>query len=140
MKKALVSFLLVSLVAGVKAHEVVSHTSIARAMVVQLQYADSKPFAFEAYEVYASGSDRPFHVGRTDHEGRAVFLPLGSGELRLRAFSADGHGLDLRFQPDGLAPSGADRADEDRFTRILLGIGVVLALFGAVQLFFRKRG
>jgi len=128
------------LVTGARAHEVTAQVSGAGAVVVKLQYADGQAFAFEAYEVLAAGNDHPIHVGRTDAEGRAVFLAPGPGELRLRAFSADGHGLDLRFVPEATAANASVRASEDRAARIMLGIGVVLALFGAAQLFLRRRG
>ncbi len=140
MRRALAGLLFALPWIAAEAHELVSQVSYASAAVVRLQYADGKAFAFEAYEVFAPGHDQPSQVGRTDAQGRAVFLAPSPGELRLRAFSADGHGVDMRFQPEVTVPSAASRSSEDRAARVMLGIGVVLALFGVAQLFLRKRG
>jgi len=118
------------------AHEVHHAVEAAGAVSVRLTFADGEPFAFEAFEVYAAGSDKPHAVGRTDAQGRAVFVPPSSGEVRFRAFSADGHGVDLKFDP----PRGGEAvAAEDRGAKLILGAGLLLALFGIVQLFVRRK-
>lgn len=132
-------------------HEVAHVVSARSAVVVELRYADGEPFAFEAYEVSQAGGERPFHVGRTDAAGRAVFLPPADGELRLRAFSEDGHGADLRFPPpreaSATAVAGTVTAEaraehaatgELRLARGVLGLAVLLALFAALRRFLRR--
>ncbi len=130
-------------------HEVAHVVSARSAVVVELRYADGEPFAFEAYEVSQAGGERPFHVGRTDAAGRAVFLPPADGEVRLRAFSEDGHGADLRFPPprEASATAGAVAAEvraanaasgELRLARGVLGLAVLLALFAALRRFLRR--
>ena len=121
------------------AHEVHHAVEAAGAVSVRLTFADGEPFAFEAFEVYAAGSDKPHAVGRTDAQGRAVFVPPSSGEVRFRAFSADGHGVDLKFDPPRGGEAVAAVAAEDRGAKLILGAGLLLALFGIVQLFVRRK-
>ena len=121
------------------AHEVHHAVEAANAVSVRLTFADGQPFAFEAFEVYAAGSDKPHAVGRTDAEGRAVFLPPEAGELRFRAFAADGHGVDLKLNPPRGGEAVVAAATEDRASKIILGVGILLALFGLVQLVLRRK-
>jgi nickel transport protein len=114
------------------AHEVHHAVEAAGAVSVRLTFADGQPFAFEAFEVYAAGSDKP-------HEGRAVFLPPGTGEVRLRAFAADGHGVDLTLNPPRGDAAAAAPAAEDRPAKLMFGAGLLLALFGLIQLFVRRK-
>lgn len=123
------------------AHEVRHVVAASQATVVELSYADGAPFSYEAFEVWIAGAERPFQVGRTDARGRAVFLPPAAGELRLRAFSADGHGVDLRLAPPhaGHPPAVAAAAAPGRTPGLVLGLGIVLALFGSFQLLLRRK-
>jgi len=120
------------------AHEVHHAVEAAGAVSVRLTFADGQPFAFEAFEVYAAGSDKPLAVGRTDAQGRAVFVPPEAGEVRLRAFAADGHGVDLTLNPPRGGTAAAVPAVEDRPGKLMFGAGILLALFGLIQLFVRK--
>lgn len=121
------------------AHEVHHAVEAQNAVSVRLTFADGQPFAFEAFEVYAAGSDKPHAVGRTDADGRAVFLPPPSGEVRLRAFAADGHGVDLKLDPPRSGEAVAAGATEDRGAKLFFGAGLLLAIFGIVQLFLRRK-
>ncbi len=121
------------------AHEVHHAVGAQSAVSVRLTFADGQPFAFEAFEVYAAGSDKPHAVGRTDAQGRAVFLPPEAGEVRLRAFAADGHGVDLKFNPPRGGAAAAAPAAEDRPAKLMFGAGLLLALFGFIQLLVRRK-
>ncbi|MDR2239134.1 MAG: hypothetical protein LBE33_01670 [Zoogloeaceae bacterium] len=125
------------------AHEVRHDIEMRDAVAVRLTFADGQPFAFEAFEVYAAGGDTPLQVGRTDAQGRALFLPPASGAVRLRAFSADGHGVDLTFDPprggEAAPPPTSSSLEEGRSAKFVFGIGILLALFGIVQLFLRRK-
>ena len=105
-------------------------------------FADGEPFSYESYELYADGGERPVQTGRTDARGRVVFLADESKSWRLRAFSADGHGVRPAFRSGNLVgahPTVAGEPQSNRGTRWLLGLSVILGLFGALQLFFRKK-
>lgn len=117
------------------------HTAVTgQALVVQMHYADGSPFAFESYEVYRGADKVPQQVGRTDKAGRIAFLPDGPATWRVKAFSEDGHGLDIRVESGaGGTVEAAGRPIFDRFTRIFVGVAVILALFAALTLFYRRR-
>lgn len=121
------------------AHEVQHRVAAAGAVTVQLAYADGKPFAYEAYELYPAGKEIPAQVGRTDAQGRVVFIPGDTRSWRLKAFSADGHGADLRFDsPPVAAPAAPAGEGPNRPSLILFGLSLLLAGFGLVQLLLRK--
>lgn len=138
MKRVVLSCWLVLSLPQALAHEVHHAVEAAGAVSVRLTFADGRPFAFEAFEVYAAGADKPLAVGRTDAEGRVVFLPPAAGQVRLRAFAADGHGVDLKFDPPRGGEAAAAPEAEDRPAKLLFGAGLLLALFGLLRLFIRK--
>jgi len=120
------------------AHEVIVATSASSATVVQLNYADGQPFAFEAYELYPAGGHMPAQVGRTDASGRVVFVAVGGQEYRLKAWSADGHGVERTVVASGDSGDVAVAPPSSRSGLLLAGIGVIFGLFGVWQLFLRR--
>ncbi len=121
------------------AHEVIVATGTTSATVVQLNYADGQPFAFEAYELYPVGHETPVQVGRTDSAGRVVFVASDGQEYRLKAWSTDGHGVERRVLAE---PSGADVSIPPPASRaglLMTGLGGIFGLFGLWQLYLRKR-
>jgi len=125
------------LIAPVLAHEVVHRIESRDAVLVSLTFADGKPLAYEKYELYAGDEPVPVQVGNTDAHGRIAFVP--EKELyRLKAFTADGHGVDLRFAPPVVAAdstSGAPAGELPRPLLIMSGLGLLFGLFGLWQLF-----
>lgn len=122
-------------------HEVRLEATQQGASVVRLTYADGQPFAFEAYELYVPGKDVPEQVGRTNTQGEVVFLPGSRTQWRLKAYSADGHGVDQVLKVTASATEGAKPAATEPPRTILLasGLGIVFGLFGILQLFQRKK-
>ena len=122
------------------AHDLQHGLIEARALVLEMRYGDGSPFAFEAYEVYRGDDEVPHQVGRTDKAGRIAWLPNGPATWRVKAFSEDGHGLDIRVEggPGGTV-TATDQSALDRLTRILAGVGIILGVFGALALFYRRR-
>lgn len=108
--------------------------------MIELRYPDGSPFAFEAYEVHRGEEKAPHQVGRTDAAGRIAFLPDGPAHWRVRAFSEDGHGLDVRVEStEAGVVEAAGSSAYDRFTRIAVGVAVILGLFGILKLFVKRR-
>lgn len=133
-------FLLLMLSGAASAHEVLHAVETAGAVVLRLSYADGKPFSYEAYELYPGQNDIPAQVGRTDAGGRVVFLPGVSGQWRIRAFSADGHGVDLRFEAPAVASQAAAvTPGPNRVSLILFGLSLLLGGFGLYQLFLKRK-
>lgn len=144
MKPALVPAvaLLLALAFPASAHEVHHAVESTGAVAVRLSYADGTPFAFEAYEAYPDGQDMPAQVGRTDAQGRALFVPGTVPRWRLKAFSADGHGVDLRVDAPAVAANTAAPAAGDapnRASLLLFGLSLLLGMFGVYQLWIRER-
>lgn len=136
--------LLLASTAPAAAHEVHHAVETAGAVAVRLSYADGKPFVFEAYEATPEGRDAPAQVGRTDDQGRALFVPGDAKRWRIKAFSADGHGVDLRIEVPAIAGTGSQAATPatdgpNRASLLLFGLSIVLSAFGIYQLRLRKR-
>lgn len=122
------------------AHEIRHKVSKADAVVVTLTYADGSPFALERYEIYRQGEEEPFRAGETDGAGQLMFLPDGEGEWRVKSFSQDGHGVEIRLTTDESSlVEVMDRPWVDRYPRLALGLGLIFGLFGILTLFFRRR-
>jgi len=138
MRALLLSGWLLALPAA--AHEIVVETLSGPANVVRLHYADGQPFAFEAYELYPAGSEVPGQVGRTDASGRVVFIADDQPQWRLKAWSADGHGVDQQIVARTTDVTAvAVTAAPARSSLWLAGLGGIFGLFGLWQLFLRKK-
>ncbi len=137
--------LIAALALPASAHELHHAIETTDAVAVRLSYADGKPFAFEAFEVFPEGQDQPAQVGRTDGQGRAVFLPGAVKRWRLKAFTADGHGVDIRFDApvvaavQGVVPAVATGDGPNRASLLLFGLSLLLSGFGLYQLWLRKK-
>jgi nickel transport protein len=123
------------------AHEVHHLIAATNSISISLNYADGNPFAYEKYELYPEGKEVPMQVGNTDAAGRVVFIPGETKQWRIKAYSADGHGVDLRFESPVLQPGATAAADAGlgRTTLAILGLGVILSVFGIYQLLGRKK-
>jgi nickel transport protein len=138
MKAAII--LLAICATPVWAHEIKVEISKQDAAVVRLTYADGQPFIFEAYELYQPGKEIPEQVGRTNAQGQIVFLPGAATEWRVKAYSADGHGIDQKLQvAAGGNAVAAGRSELSRPLLLLSGLGIVFGIFGLIQLDNRKK-
>jgi nickel transport protein len=140
MKRALWSFLFLAWTGIASGHEVHPAIEATAAVVVTLTYADGSPFAYEKYELYPAGQETPMQVGNSDARGRIVFVAGDVGDWRLRAFSADGHGTDLRFAaPTTASPAATGSGDlPGRSSLLVTGLAVLFGVFGLIQLFLRR--
>jgi nickel transport protein len=141
-KVRFVAALLLWLPVQAAAHDLQHSIDEGTAVSVKLFFADGSKFDFESYEVYRAGDEIPFQVGRTDAQGRVVFLPDRAGTWRIKAFSEDGHGADFSFSTGVEGAVGdASRPFLERHLRIVVGVSVILGVFGLVNLFVgRGRG
>ena len=157
--KPLVLIAALLLQAAAFAHEVIVQIESGPPRQVRLTYSDGEPFSHELYEFFAEDGKTALHSGRTDAEGVAVIpdpkavIPdsirdprpaqqphqLQPQRLRLRAFSADGHGVDTLLNlPAGTAAVQAEPSvaqppafvflqDRSRLLRALLGTALIAA-------------
>jgi nickel transport protein len=132
--------LLLCLARPAAAHDLQYSVGGGEAVVIRLFYVDDQPFTFEGYEIYRAGEKLPYQVGRTDSRGRIAFLPDRAGEWRVKAISEDGHGLDFTLKTDAAARvEASDKPAYERYGRIVVGIAVILGLFGFLSLYVRKK-
>jgi nickel transport protein len=125
---------------GVRAHGLSHTVSQGDAVVISLAYANGEEFSNQSYEIFRPGEERPFEVGRTDELGRVVFIPDRDGEWRVRAFSEDGHGLDIKVSAtDGGPDVNFGGMPQHRSARIILGVSIIFAAFGFISLLYGRR-
>jgi nickel transport protein len=121
------------------AHDLQHQITDAEAVSVRFFFADGNDFSFESYEIYRAGEEIPFQVGRTDLEGRVVFLPDRAGTWRIKVFSEDGHGADFSFTT---GPRGgvhdAGQPFLERHLRIVVGVSLIFGCFGLLSLLMRR--
>jgi len=111
-----------------------------QAVVIKLFYADNTPFTFEGYEIYRDAEKLPYQVGRTDQLGRIAFLPDAAANWRIKVISEDGHGLDFQLGTDAAANlAGSDKPAFERYSRIVIGVGLILGLFGFLSLYLKRK-
>ena len=123
------------------AHDLQHSIDEGAAVAVKLFFADGSAFSFETYEVYRAGEEIPFQVGRTDIQGRVVFIPDRAGTWRVKAFSEDGHGADLSFTTGAKNDiHDANQPFLERHLRIIAGVSVIFGVFGLASLFARRGG
>ena len=140
MKVRFVAALLLWLPVQAAAHDQQHSIREGTAVSVKLFFADGSKFDFESYEVYRAGDEIPFQVGRTDAQGRVVFLPDRAGTWRIKAFSEDGHGADFSFTTGAKgAVRDANRPFLERHLRIIVGASLIFGVFGLLNLFARKK-
>ncbi|MFZ5483575.1 MAG: hypothetical protein ACOZB0_05020 [Pseudomonadota bacterium] len=122
------------------AHDLQYQVSGGQAVVVRLFYVDDTPFTFEGYEIYRDGEKVPYQVGRTDSQGRIAFLPDRAATWRIKAISEDGHGLDFKLSTDAAAVlADSEKPFYERYARIVVGVALILGLFGALSLFVKRK-
>lgn len=122
------------------AHDLQYSVTAGQAVVVKLFYVDNKPFSFEGYEIYRQGETLPYQVGRSDGQGRIAFLPDRAGAWRLKAISEDGHGLDFTLRTGAAAQvEAAEKPAYERYGRVIVGVAVILGLFGVLSLYVRRK-
>jgi nickel transport protein len=127
-----------------RAHEVHATVSAAGATVIRIAYGDGDPFACEKYELTPEGSTGPAQTGRTDASGRVLFLAGDQHRWHLRAYSEDGHGVDMIVET---SQAGSDSPDaqntavyaSSRWYPALAGLLILLAVFSGLTWWVRRR-
>ena len=123
------------------AHSVDYQVDPVQAVAVTVRFSDDEPASYSEYELLGPGQDIPFQTGRSDRLGRVVFAPDRAGEwtLKVKADSSHGlHGVTLSVQVDAnQVVTGYSRPLVARYTKLLVGVGALLGLFGLVALLRR---
>lgn len=138
MRLFVAALMLCAACSAARAHGLEHTVSYGDAVVVTITHDDGSPFAFEAVEVLPPGETIPFQQGRTDARGRFAFVPDGDGDWRLRAFSEDGHGLDI-LVPVSSGTDTTPARSGGRLSRTIMGVSILFGIFGVIALFIRRR-
>ncbi|MGE5344163.1 MAG: hypothetical protein ACM3SY_22075 [Candidatus Omnitrophota bacterium] len=111
------------------------------ATVVNVYYADGTKFNYESFEIYKpSNTSMAYMVGRTDAEGRIVFIPDEPGKWLIKTFSADGHGASIAFEVDPSEVTKEKKLDFfEKYARVSFGLGVMMLIFSIMVIFLRKK-
>jgi nickel transport protein len=129
-----------------RGHEVLHEIDRGRAVAVKAFLADGEVLAYKQYEIYSPADPRiPHQKGRTDRSGWLSFVPDAPGKWRVKVIDDTGHGLDLQVDalPGAAAtPSpGATPASTAAFIlRPLVGLAVIVGVFGLLFVVYRHRG
>ncbi len=122
------------------AHDLQYTVAESNVVVVKLFYPDNTKFSYENYEIFRPDEEIPFQVGRTDAHGRIVFAPDQAGTWNIKAFSEDGHGMEISVEVDeNNVLSDTDKPLGNRLSRLMVGVAVIFGLFGFLSIFYRRR-
>lgn len=132
--------LLMLMASSANAHELHYSTTEGRAILIEISYPDHGALSGAPYEIRAAGETAPVQMGWTDAHGRIAFAPLSAGTYHVSVFSEGGHGVNVSVEVDeNLAVTASTRAPIERHLKILVGIGVLLGIFGLLMLFYRRK-
>lgn len=137
----IILILFIFLNSAVFCHEVNYRIDQNNSYIVEIYYADGTKFSYESYEIYRPGEEeKPFQVGRTDEKGRVCFLPDREGKWKIKAFTEDGHGINVFIDvKEGLNISVKKIGFFERFSKPVFGVGVLLIIFSLLNIYVRRR-
>lgn len=144
--------LLAASLATAHAHGVQHRIEHGQALVITLSYGNDRPYAHEAFALFAGEDAKPTLKGRTDAAGRAVFIPGETTQWRFETHARHGHGAVFEFSVPAPPRSAANApapavppeqapppAGPSQTSLMLFGLSLVFGGFGAYQLFLRRQ-
>lgn len=125
------------------AHTVDYQVDHTQAVVVTVRLGEEIA-SYSEYKIFPPDqTDPPFQLGRTDAQGRLAFLPdrLGTWTVLVEADSQHGlHGAKVEIQVDDkITASLATRPLVARHTRLVVGISLLIGIFGLTALWRSRR-
>ena len=129
--------------APARAHEILHAIERGRAIAVKAYFADGEVLAYTEYQVFSPADPKiPYQKGRTDRSGYLAFVPDAPGKWRVVITDASGHGLDIFVDatgPGATKAASAPVASWAFLARPVVGVLVIVALFTALVLIYRKK-
>ena len=110
--------------------------------MLESQYDDGEPMSYAEVEVYGPVEKIVFQSGRTDQNGRFLFLPDKVGEWKIIVNDGMGHQLVLKTNvddsPDLIEQNSQTGTVEDSqpfsgFQGVVMGIALIFGVFGVVS-------
>ena len=108
-------------------------------ILVEAEYDDGDPMSYSAVEVSNLKEKLPFQTGRTDRNGKFLFLPDKSGDWKVVINDGMGHRLVVKTSIDesinlnkssGQSDSITDGGSLSRYEKVLMGITMIFGIFG----------
>jgi nickel transport protein len=121
-------------------HEIRCAVEERQSIVITVTEEDGTPCAGMSYIISPKEGGKSVQSGRTDIQGRVVFVPESGGSWKLNAFSEHGHGTEVSFvsgEQDVLLSS--EKPFFDRYARPITGVSLIFGIFGVLCLFRRRR-
>ena len=127
-------------------HGMRGRTASETGILFEAEYDDGEPMSDAAIEVFIVNDELPFQTGRTDRNGRFLFMPDQPGEWKVVVKDEMGHKLAVKTIIDesmNLNKTGdqTDRAADGgflpRYKKVFMGLSLI---FGISGLFFWWRG
>lgn len=120
------------------AHGVSGVISEKKALLVTAEYDDGEPMSYGAVEIFNLKEKLPFQSGRTDRNGRFLFLPDRAGEWQVTIKDGMGHQVIISTTVNENMPIGMDEkknhgavhGGSSRYERILMGLSFIFGIFG----------
>lgn len=132
--------LLLFIAATAQAHELHYSTTEGSAILIDISYPEHGALAGAPYEIRVQGETDPVQMGWTDTHGRIAFAPAMAGTYQVSVFSQGGHGVNVAFEVgEDLLLANAEQPPIARHLKLVVGIGVILGIFGLLMLFYRRR-
>ncbi len=125
--------------APARAHGVDVAVAEESTVVLTARWDDGSPLALAAYRIHAVGEPEPAATGTTDEHGRIRFLPERAGEWRLVIHTPDGHGTETTFRSGNGGNADVMSPPAVGCPRLLVGVSLILGVFGLVSLLSRFR-
>jgi nickel transport protein len=115
---------------------------------VTARYDDGEPMSYAKVEISAPDSEIGFQSGRTDRNGRFMFLPEVQGKWNVVVTDGMGHrlALPLEFDPAGSSGGKKDTVDSaparppSRAVRIIDGLCIIFGFCGVLYGWKARRG
>jgi nickel transport protein len=137
--------LLLSLLAvsGAEAHSV-EYQVENRGISARFFFLPNEPASYSSYEIFAPGVEIPCQKGRTDRNGVASFLPDRPGKWTIKLTAESEHGghaakveIDVK---EGLLMESFSKPLVATYTKLFIGAGLLLSMFGIWALWSSRRG
>ncbi|MDY6906525.1 MAG: carboxypeptidase-like regulatory domain-containing protein [Thermodesulfobacteriota bacterium] len=125
------------------AHGVAGEITEDSGIRVDTRYDDGEPMAYAAVKVFYQEEDLAFQTGRTDRNGRFLFLPDQQGNWRVTVSDSMGHQLNLSTTVAKGCIAGTPNnaalqtGSLSRGAKVIAGLAMLFGIFG---FFFWWRG
>ena len=114
-----------------------------RGISARFFFLPNDPASYSAYEIFGPGDNIPYQKGRTDKNGVVAFLPDRPGKWHIKVTAESEHGghaasVDINVK-EGLLMDSFSKPLVAAHTKLFVGLGVVLSVFGLGALWTARR-